>query len=312
MKKAVPAVLLAVAVFLLYRKVTRLWWTYDDVYNLKVAVAHAWTLPFTNPVVWPQKLFTPMISATYELLFAAFSIDASRWYAVHLGLLCAAALAVLAALRLYVPRPAALIGAFLFAAGVPLCSVATQMMVIHHLEAIILGALSVVAYVEGVRRHRYRFSILSAVLYFAAVLAKGSAVLLPLFLLVLPEREVETRLRHLIGHAVAFIAFVGWRWAVFGTISSAYTGWALGPHELPMLMVMLPVKVVMACAGAAPAAGLILMVVMAVGAAMALRSRKAIAVAVISLVLILGPMLPSSKELTPREAILPWLWICAV
>jgi hypothetical protein len=311
-KKAVPAVLLALAVFLLYRKVTRLWWTYDDVYNLKVAVAHAWTLPFTNPVVWPQKLFTPLISATYELLFAAFSIDASRWYAVHLTLLCAAAVAVLAALRLYVPRPAALIGAFLFAAGVPLCSVATQMMVIHHLEAIVLGALAVVAYVEGVRRHRYKLSALSAVLYFAAILAKGTVILLPLFLLILPEREVKTRLRHLIGHAAACVAFVVWRWAIFGTLGSAYAGWALAPDELPMLIVRLPLKVLAACAGAAPAAGLLLMAVMAVGAAMALRNRTAIVVAVLSLLLVLAPMVPSSKELTPREAILPWLWMCAV
>lgn len=311
MKKAVPAILLAVAVLLLYRKVTRLWWTFDDVYNLKVAVAHDWTLPFSNPVVWPQKLFTPLLSATYELLYAAFSIDVARWYTVHLGLVCAAALALLAALRLYVPRPAALTGAFLFAAGVPLCSVATQIMMIHHLEAVILGALSVMLFVEGVRRHRYWMSALSALLYFGAILAHGAAMLLPLFLLVLPERDKDKRLRHLIGHAVALAAFAGWRWAVFGTITGASSGWALEANELPLLIVSLPLKVIAAVAGAAPAAGLALLAVMALAVAAAFHNKKAAAVALVGLVLVLLPLVPMSKELRARDAILPWLWVCA-
>lgn len=312
MKKAVPAILLAVAVLLLYRKVTRLWWTFDDVYNLKVAVAHDWTIPFTKAMIWPQKVFTPLLSATHELLFAAFSIDAARWYTVHLGLLCAASLAVLAALRLYVPRPAALTGAFLFAAGVPLCGVATQIMMIHHLEGIILGALSVVLFVEGVRRHRYWMSGLSALLYFGAMLTQGTAILLPLFLLVLPERDSGKRRRHLIGHAVSLVAFIGWRWAVFGTIGGASSGWAIEANELPMLMVSLPLKILAAVSGAAPAAGWLLLVVMAVAAAAAFPNRKAVIIAGVGLLLVIIPMIPGSKELRPRDAVLPWLWMCAV
>ncbi|HEY0144085.1 MAG TPA: hypothetical protein VGF48_24575 [Thermoanaerobaculia bacterium] len=312
MRKAVPAVLLALAVFLLYRKVTRLWWTFDDVYHLKVAVAHDWTLPFTDKVVWPQNLFTPLLSATHELLFAAFSIDAARWYAVHLALLVLASLGVLAALRLYVPRPAALAGAFLFAAGVPLSATATQIMVIHHLEAILLGSLSLVLYVEGVRRHRQWMSILSALLYLAAILAKGSAILLPLFLLALPERDLEKRLRHLIGHLVAVVAFIGWRWMVFGTLSGAYGGFALAPHELPLLIVTLPFKVIAACAGAAPAAGLALIAVMLVAAATLFRTRRHAALAVIGLLLVLAPLIPISKALKPTDAVVPWLWMCAL
>jgi hypothetical protein len=307
-KKAVPAVLLALAVSLLYRKVTRLWWTYDDAYNVKVAISHAWTDGFTSSILWPQKLFTPLFTTTYELLYAAFDLDASRWYAAHLAILVAAALGVLAALRLYVPRPAALIGAFLFALGVPICSMATQLMTIHVLESIALGALATVAYVEGVRRHRYWMSAVSALLYLAAILAKESVLPLPLLLLMLPERDLRLRLRHAIGHAVAVVIALVWRWMVVGTVFGS-VGWALSPGEWPGLVATLPWKVVLACAGAAAGVGLMLMLSLGIGAAGALRSRRALLIALVTLVLILAPILPLSKQMQRGYGVMPWLWI---
>jgi hypothetical protein len=310
-KKAVPAILLALAVFLLYRKVTRLWWTYDDAYNVKVAITHAWTEPFTERILWPQKLFTPLLSATHEILLALFGLDVPKWYAVHLALLVAAALAVLAALRLYVPRPAALASAFLFAAGVPIASVATQIMVIHYLESIVLGALAVVLYVEGVRRHRHWMSITSALLYFGAMLAKEVAVPLPILLLLLPERTFEKRAQHAIGHSLALGGYLLWRLLVLGTIFGGY-GWAIAPGELPMLILTLPWKVLTACAGAALVVGLLLLGLVGAGAAGAFANRRAIAISLVTLVLVLGPIVPVSKEMQPRYAVIPWLWMCVL
>lgn len=303
--------LLAVAVTLLYRKVTRLWWTYDDGYNLKVASTHTWADPFTDAALWPQKTFTPLLSATNELLLNVFAFDVSRWYGVHLAILVAAALAVLAALRLWVPRPAALAGAFLFAAGIPLCAMATQLMTIHHLESILLGALAVVLYVEGVRRHRHWMSALSALFYLGAMLAKEFAVPLPLLLLLLPERDLRRRAKHAIPHAVALLAYLVWRYVLFGTVFGAY-GFAVAPGELPRLAATLPWKVIVACAGAALGAGLILMLMLAIGASGALRDRRTIVIALVSLALILIPLVPLSKQMQRSYAVLPWLWMCAV
>lgn len=311
MKKAVPAVLLALAVSLLYRKVTRLWWTYDDAYNVKVAISHAWTDPFTSSILWPQKLFAPLGPLTHEILYTAFQLDASRWYAAHLALLVIACLAVLAAFRLYVPRPAALAGAFLFAAGVPICSMVTQLMTIHVLECIAFGALAVVAYVEGVRRHRYWMSAASALLYFFAILSKEIALPLPLLLLLLPERDVRLRVWHAIGHAVALIGYFAWRWAVVGTIVTVQ-GWTISPGEMPRLVAALPWKVVLACAGAAVGVGVLLLIALTFAATGALRSKRAILIAVVTLILILAPILPLSKQMQRAYAVLPWLWVCAL
>lgn len=311
MRKAVPAVLLALVVSLLYRKATRLWWTYDDAYNVKVAISHAWTEAFSNSILWPQKLFAPLGPFTHEILYASFGLDAGRWYAAHLAVLVAACLGVLAALRLYVPRPAALAGAFLFAAGVPICSMATQLMTIHVLECIAFGAFATVAYVEGVRRHRYWMSVASALLYLLAILAKEAALPLPLLLLLLPERDVRERVRHVVGHAVALLLFLVWRWLVVGTIVGS-AGWTISPGELPGLVATLPWKVVLACAGAAVGVGVALLVSLIAAAAGALRTRRAILIAFVSLLLVLAPILPLSKQMQRAYAVLPWLWVCVL
>lgn len=310
-RKAVPALLLALVVSLLYRKVTRLWWTYDDAYNVKVAITHVWTEAFSSSILWPQKLFAPIGPLTHEILYAAFDLDASGWYAVHLAILVLACLGVLAALRLYVPRPAALAGAFLFAAGVPICSMVTQLMTINALECIAFGAFAVVAYVEGVRRHRYWMSAASAVLYLLAILSKEIALPLPLLLLLLPERDARHRVRHAIGHAVALAIYLVWRWLVVGTIVGA-AGWTISPGELPTLVATLPWKVVLACAGAAVGVGVMLLVSLTAAAASALRTRRAILIAAVSLVLILLPILPLSKQMQRAYAVLPWLWVCVL
>jgi hypothetical protein len=310
-RKAVPAVLLALVVSLLYRKVTRLWWTYDDAYNVKVAISHAWTEAFSSSILWPSKLFAPLGPLAHELLYGAFGLDASGWYAVHLGVLVAACLGVLAALRLYVPRPAALAGAFLFAAGVPVCSMVTQLMTIHVLVALALGAFAVVAYVEGVRRHRYWLSGASALLYFFAILSKESMAALPILLVLLPERDVRLRLRHTIGHAGALVAYLVWRWLVVGSIVGS-AGFTISADELPRLIATLPWKVVLACAGAAVGVGVMLLISLTAAAAGALRTRRAILIAGVSLLLILLPILPLSKQMQRSYAILPWLWVCVL
>ncbi|HEX9458558.1 MAG TPA: hypothetical protein VGA84_05405, partial [Thermoanaerobaculia bacterium] len=145
---------LAAAVALLYRKVTRLWWTYDDAYLIHIASVRRWTEYFSNGEVWrsmPQHLFTPLLTASYDSELSAFALNAKRWYTAQLIELAIAAIAIYLVLRLWLAIVPAFAGALLFVAGVPLCSVVTELMLVHYLESIALAALATILFVRGLR-----------------------------------------------------------------------------------------------------------------------------------------------------------------
>ena len=329
-KHVVAALLIVIAVFALYRKATRLWWTYDDAYLLHVAIANDAPGYLLDNDYWrnaPGRMFVPPLVGTYEALFAAFELDARWWYVAQLALLAAAAVALFAALRMYLSTVAACAGALLFVAGPPLCSVATQLMVIHYPQAILLGALSAIAFVRALRRDRYGWSIVSAALCFAAILAKEIAVPLPFALLLLPDRDLRTRVRFAVPHFAALIAYFAWRWWAIGTPLGGY-GWAVSIADLPALLASLPWKIVQAWAGARLEVGLVLIglvVLIAVErrrpagwpggvpppfgaqawtpAGQPARTPAFLA----ALILAVGPIVPVSKEMQDRYAVVPWL-----
>jgi hypothetical protein len=194
-KRSAFVVVLLAAVIFLYRKATRLWWTYDDPWNLHVSLVRRWTDAFTQADIWPQHFFTPLLIATYEALLRFAGLDPDHWYRIQIVLLGACAIAVFFALRLYVDALPAFGGALAFIAGPPLCAFATQLMVVHYLESLILGTLATIVYVLAFRRRSVLLEVLSAFLYFSAMLAKVIAAPLPLLLLFLPESTFRVRAR---------------------------------------------------------------------------------------------------------------------
>jgi hypothetical protein len=308
-KRSTSVLFLLGVVVVLYRKVTRLWWTYDDPWNVHVSLVRPWTDAFTQRDVWPQQLFTPLLLGSHEALLQFAGLDADSWYRVQLFLIGACAVALFFALRLYVGTLPSVAGALLFAAGPPLCSFATQLMVIHYLEAILLGTLAVIAYVLAFRRESALLEIVSAALYFAAMLAKEIAVPLPALLFFLPARDARVRLRHLLFHAIALAAYALWRWSIIGTIFGGY-GWAIAPEELQRVLALLPWKVVLACAGAGIGVGVGAVALLGVGAGSALRTRRALVIGATTLLLSLAPIIPVSKEMQPRYVVTAWLWVC--
>lgn len=296
-------------VVVLYRKATRLWWTYDDPWNLHVSIVRSWTDAFTQRDVWPQNLFTPLLLGSHEALLTFAGLDPDHWYRVQLFLIAACALAVFGALRLYVGTIPSVAGALLFTAGPPLCSFATQLMAIHYLEAILLGTLAVIAYVLAFRRQSVLLEILSALLYFSAMLAKEIATPLPALLFFLPPREPRVRARHLVFHLIALAGYLFWRWRVIGTIFGGY-GWAIAPAEIPRVVATLPWKVILTCAGAGVGVGLAAVAVLALGAGRAMRTRRALLIGSITLLLAVAPIIPVSKEMQPRYVVTAWLWAC--
>lgn len=316
---AIGLVLLMLA---LYRKVVRLWWTYDDAYLVHLAVDHSVADEFFSASVWPQKLFTPLVMVVYEADMAAFGLDPARWFVVHLIGLALATLAFYAALRQWFKPAPAGAGALLLLASVPLCSLVTEISGIHYFLGIFFGSLATIAYVAALRRRdaagpaaedggvpeRRRLAgwpgAVSAPLYLVAMLAKETVIPLPVLFLALPERNLRTRAKSTIPHWIALALYLFWRRAVIGTILGGY-GWAIDRSEWAAMIASLPKKIVLASAGANVWLGVALIAIMLIG--ICFIGRRGVVLFVVALALATGPILPVSKEMQRRYALMPWL-----
>jgi len=307
-RDAAIAIGLTLLVLLLYRKVLRLWWTYDDAYILHLAIDHTVRDAFFSAAVWPQKLFTPLMAAAFEGNLALFGLDPARWFVVHLAAVVLSVLAFYAALRQWFQPFSAAIGALLYAASVPLCSLTTELSGIHYFLGIGLGSLATICYVlalRGGRASRPPWAAgTAALLYLVAMLAKETIIPLPFLLLALPVRDVRTRSRQLVPHAVALVLYLFWRRSVIGTILGGY-GWAVDRDDWPLLIATLPWKVVLASAGANVAIGVTLIAIMLLG--IVRIGKRGALLFLLALALAVGPIVPVSKEMQRRYALMPWL-----
>jgi hypothetical protein len=297
---AAIAALLAAFVWVLYHKVTTLWLTLDDANTIHIVSENALRSFFFDGALWPQKLYTPLLFVATDGEWTAFGLDTTRWYLAHLAMIAASAIAIYATLRRYFDPIGASAAALLFAAAVPLCGLTMSLTGVHYFMALLLGALSTIAYVTALRRGRLSLSFLSAALYFLGMLAKETVVPLVVLLVFLPDRDWRTRARLAVPHGVAIIVYLALRRAVIGTIAGGY-GWAVLPEEWPHLIVTLPWRLVVAMGGIGP------VLLIAIGVVLALRNRRAIPLFVVALFLAVGPILPVSKVMQPRFALMPWL-----
>lgn len=300
------AAAIVVMVWLLYRKVTRLWWTYDDAYTLHVVATHTFRDFFASAEVWPQKLYVPLEKVAYKLQLGWFGLNTVRWFVLHLCVASAAAVSLYAASRCYFRPFAAFTGAALFVAAAPLCSQTTELGSTHYFQAIAFAAIATALYVRALRIERYPLAAASAVFYLAGMLAKETVVPLAVLLIALPERDLRTRLRYAAGHALALVAYLAARRAVIGTFLGGY-GWAVERGEWPALILSLPGKLVLGMAGKGVVAGVVLLGVIVAGVVLSLRSRRAIVLFAVALMLAVAPVLPVSKEMQRRYVVMPEL-----
>ena len=300
------AAAIAALVWVLYRKVTRLWLTYDDAWTLHLAATHTFRELFTSPDVWPQKLYTPLDKVAYKLQLAWFGLKTERWFTMHLCLAFAAATSIYAAARCWFRPLESFVGAALWVAAVPLCSQTTELGSTHYFQAVVFAGIATALYVRALRAQRFGLALASAALYLLAMFAKETVVPLMVLLLILPERDFRTRARWAAGHAVALIAYLAARYHAIGTLLGGQ-GWAVEWSEWPSLIVALPRKLILAMAGEGLVIGALLLVVIAIGIAASLRGRHAVALFIIALLLAVGPIIPVSKQMEQRYAMMPWL-----
>ena len=304
---AVSAVFLGIA-FLLFRKSTRLYWTFDSPWLIHIAVDRAWIEAVTVRDT-RHNLFVPLLHMTNEVLLAVFGLEPRYWYLVQVALIGTVAVALFAALRLYLPYAESAAGAVLFLLGPPVASTATVLFAIHYFEAILLAAVASICFIAGLRRQSLVLNIVSSASYLLAICAKEIAVPLPFVLLALPESSFRARLRHLVPHAIVLSAYAGWRTIVIDMAWRGY-GWAVPAEDLPRLIATLPWRLLVAAAGAATPLGIAVVVVMAVVIAVSLRTRAAAVLFALALACTIAPIVPVAVEMQDRFALFPWAVLC--
>lgn len=285
---------IAIAVVLLYRKIVRLWWTWDDAYLLHIAFVRTAAEHFFAPSLWremPQRLFTPLLTASYDSELSLFGFDARRFYAVYAGEFALLGALIYATLRQWLDRAASASGALLFILGAPVCLMATELMLLHYVESLILCCIATILFA----RNR---PIASAIFYLAAMLAKEVAVPLIIVLWLIRRRNV-------MAHGVALITYLLWRTAMLGTLLGGY-GYAITPREVPALLVKTPWRIATAWAGAKPLFGALLVLVVVASVARLWRW------ALIGLAITILPIMPVAKAFDARLAFVAWLAIAVV
>jgi hypothetical protein len=324
-KAAIPdlaaAAALVAAVLLLYHQVLRLWWTHDDLFNLHyVSEHHPWEY-LLQPRVWqllPWHMLTPLQFLSLHLDLRLFGADPRALYAHQLAAAALAFVAFYAVLRLWLPAAAAALGTGVALAGAPAVSLVQLPMTRHYLEGLLLAALAIVFFVQGLSRASparprtlYLFLSLSALCYLAASLAKEIFVPLVLFFPWLAPGGAGRRLRLAAPHLGAFLFYVGWRLHMLGTLGGGY-GWSVETADLPHLAASLPLKLVRVMVGASPRAGTLLLAVLAAGAVAACyRRRRAAALLLLAAAAAVAPILPASTEMQDRYALPLWLVLAA-
>ena len=77
--------MLASAVFVLYGRTVRLWWTFDDLFHAHFLLTHSPLGYRFSPEVWgrlPFRMFTPLQFLSYHADLALFGLQPERFY-VH-------------------------------------------------------------------------------------------------------------------------------------------------------------------------------------------------------------------------------------
>jgi Dolichyl-phosphate-mannose-protein mannosyltransferase len=296
---------LGAAVWLLYGRATDLWWTWDDFFNLRYLLAWSPEQYIFDPGVWrqlPFRTLIPLFFLSQEADLALFGLNPKGFYVHQLIAVGAAAAAVYALLRLWLPLLPAFAGGFLFLVAPPVASLAPYIMVRHYPEVILLLLLAGWSFVRAVRTRRVAWALVSAVLYLLAMLTREVAVPLLLLLPLLPEGELRTRLRLAVPHGVVLVLYLAFRIYMLGTPVGGY-GWAVAPGDWPGLVASFPGKMGAELLGASTAAGWV--AALAIGVALlllAVRSRPAAVLLGAAVALVSLPFLPVSTEMSPRYA----------
>jgi hypothetical protein len=314
---ALVAIVLATVAFA-YRDATRLFWTYDDAFLLRVVDSADLNDYFGSKPFWrsmPSAMFVPLLLAWYEA--GARAGDAAEFYALAIALLCVALLCVYVAMRRWLGPVESLAAIAIIGLGPPVVSVVVQLMATHYLIALACSGLAVYFGAPASspadaaasppppgaggetppdQPAGRRRSAVSALFYLAAILAKEIAIPLPFLLLLFPG----ARVRHVFPHGIALLLYFLWRRIMIGAFLGGY-GWAVTADNADDLLLSLPRQL----ATTLTLAAVVLLAVIA----WRMRSKRFAIAFAIAIGAAIAPVLPVARELQSRYAFAAWVTI---
>lgn len=306
---AAALLLIPIVEAVLFRKVLRLWWMYDDPFQLGMVRDKALaSLLMTKDFYGGASVFTPLLILSLKTDFLLFGTRAQLFYAHQLASFAAAMLLAYCLLRLWCAPLPSLAAVVVTMTGAPLLQIVPLLMCRHYIEGALFAFAATIAYVLAMRGRRWLAAV-SAIAYFAAACAKEIFLPLPLLLFVIPEGKPRDRVRVLIGHGIGAVVYAVWRVRAVGFDVGSYG--VLGtPDERRQFLLALPVQIVRQIAGSGGAAGWAAAVAVAACAVVVFvrlpRARWPIAVA---FVLSIAPLVPLAAAIERRYAFT--LWLCA-
>jgi hypothetical protein len=304
---AAAAALLA-ATFLLYHRILGLFWIYDTPFHLRLLSAHGPLEFLFSPAPWSQEknVFTPLFFLSLAFDRALGGPSPAVYYLHQLAAIAGCSLALYAALRLWLAPSLAAAGALLFLVGSSVAASAPVLGVRHYFEALTLACLAFALYVIALRRRRPAWTLASAALFLAALLAKEIAAPLLVLAALAPEADWRRRLRYLVPHGAALAIYGVWRIVLLEQPLAGH-GW-IDRRSVGEALSAWPGDLLAALCGRPFGLALALAIALAAALAPARRCTGAIlATAAASLAMVV----PFAFEIQPRFALTTWLLLAA-
>ncbi len=304
------ALLLATATAGIFRKITRLWWMFDDPFHFNIlqrvsVLGTLYDKLLYNALGTP--LFTPFLMMSLKIDLVVFGDNARSFYIHQLIVVALLPAIEYLLLRLWCSRIVAVSAVLITCLAGPTLSVVPILMLRHYIGGAVLAMIATILFVRALREGSTAMAIASAIVYFIAAGTKEIYVPLPALLLVIPEGTWRQRIRMLVPHAVAGMLAAVWRVSIIGMNVGAY-GFVVRPEERFGRMVTLPLRAVREFAGSQSAFAIALtVVVVACAALLFVRVRAARLPLTVAIAVALIPILPVATELQPRWAFALWL-----
>jgi hypothetical protein len=221
---AITALLLFVAV--LFHALPSGYWRADDPAIIWHAMNSKGLNAFYNPADW-QKLspnnLTPWLTLSFKADLWLAGLSPKFLYIHSTASLMLVMVAAYILNRHWMPPLWASLSVFLFLTGAPTTSVTELLMTRHYMEGLLFALLSVIAFVQAMRRQQIRWAVVGAVLYALAAAAKEIYVPLVFVVFLLPPFEsFNARLRLIAPYVAVAVLYVIWRRFMLGAMVGGY------------------------------------------------------------------------------------------